>query len=164
MARRTVGTPLGPLRVEADTAVRAVAFTDGPASGPDALPDEGTSDVLDAACDELAAWFAGRATAFTVPLGPAGTPFQVRVWAALQAIPFGETRSYAELARQLGEPRGSRAVGAANGRNPIAVLIPCHRVIGSDGALVGYAGGRSRKAWLLAHERRARQPALPGVG
>jgi methylated-DNA-[protein]-cysteine S-methyltransferase len=104
---------------------------------------------------QLDAYFAGELRAFDMPLAPAGTPFQRAVWELLLAIPFGETASYGELARQLGKPNGSRAVGLANGSNPISIIIPCHRVIGSTGSLTGYGGGLPRKAWLLAHERAA---------
>lgn len=89
-----------------------------------------------------------------MPLAPDGTPFQQRVWQALLAIPFGVTASYGDLARAIGQPTASRAVGAANGRNPLAIIIPCHRVIGSQGALTGYGGGLTAKRWLLDHEGR----------
>ena len=93
---------------------------------------------------------------FDVPLAPRGTGFQARVWEQLARIPFGETRSYGELARALGRPSAWRAVGAANGKNPISIVVPCHRVIAASGALTGYAGGVAAKRWLLDHERRAR--------
>lgn len=99
--------------------------------------------------------FAGARTAFDVPLSFAGSDFQQRVWRALLAIPFGETRSYGEMARQLGNPAASRAVGAANGRNPISIIAPCHRVVGSTGKLTGFAGGLDAKAYLLDLERQA---------
>ena len=101
---------------------------------------------------ELEQYFAGKRRDFDLPLAPEGTDFQRRVWQALATIPFGETRCYAEIAEQLGCKGGQRAVGAANGRNPLAIVVPCHRVIGSDGRLTGYAGGIGRKQWLLAHE------------
>jgi len=104
------------------------------------------------ACAQLAEYFAGRRRTFALPLAPKGTDFQRRVWQALADIPYGETRCYAEIAEQLGCKGGQRAVGAANGRNPLAIVVPCHRVIGSDGRLTGYAGGIGRKQWLLAHE------------
>jgi methylated-DNA-[protein]-cysteine S-methyltransferase len=104
---------------------------------------------------QLDAYFAGDLRSFDVPLAPAGTSFQQAVWKLLLAIPFGETASYGELARELGKPNGSRAVGVANGSNPISIIVPCHRVIGSTGSLTGYGGGLPRKAWLLAHERAA---------
>ena len=98
---------------------------------------------------QLAEYFAGERTAFDVPLAPRGDGFQQRVWTLLRAIPYGETRSYGQLAAELGDPALARAVGAANGQNPIGIIVPCHRVIGSDGRLVGYAGGLERKQALL---------------
>jgi methylated-DNA-[protein]-cysteine S-methyltransferase len=105
---------------------------------------------------QLDEYFAGRRTHFDVAMRLEGSPFQRQVWSALQAIPYGETTSYGEIARRIGRPTASRAVGAANGRNPISVIIPCHRVIGADNSLTGYGWGIERKAWLLAHERRER--------
>jgi methylated-DNA-[protein]-cysteine S-methyltransferase len=101
---------------------------------------------------QLSEYFDGERDEFDVPLGMTGTPFQRRVWQALQRIPYGETTTYGELARRLGRPSASRAVGLANGRNPIAVIVPCHRVIGSDGSLTGYGGGVERKRLLLELE------------
>jgi O-6-methylguanine DNA methyltransferase len=101
---------------------------------------------------QLRAYFRGRRETFDLPLGLQGTPFQQRVWQAIAAIPYGQTISYAELARAVENPRGLRAVGAATGRNPIAIIVPCHRVIGSHGEMVGYGGGLWRKEWLLLHE------------
>jgi methylated-DNA-[protein]-cysteine S-methyltransferase len=110
---------------------------------------------------QLSEYFAGGRVEFDVPLAMAGTPFQRRVWGALQRIPYGETTTYGELARRVGQPSASRAVGLANGRNPIAVIVPCHRVIGSDGSLTGYGGGLERKRLLLELEasRLAPSPA-----
>lgn len=105
------------------------------------------------AIDELHEYFAGKRTSFTLPLAPVGTPFQQQVWQALLRIPHGETLSYGALARLLGNPAASRAVGLANGKNPISIIVPCHRVIASNGKLTGYAGGLEAKAWLLAHEK-----------
>jgi methylated-DNA-[protein]-cysteine S-methyltransferase len=102
--------------------------------------------------EQLQAYFAGDLTDFDLPMAAHGTEFQRRVWAALCDIPYGETISYGELARRVGNPKASRAVGLANGRNPIAIVIPCHRVIGADGSLTGYGGGLERKVWLLEHE------------
>ena len=103
--------------------------------------------------DALHAYFAGELQALSsLPAEPAGTPFQLRVWAALREIPVGETTSYGELARRIGRPGASRAVGAANGQNPVSLILPCHRVIGADGSLTGYGGGLARKEWLLRHE------------
>jgi methylated-DNA-[protein]-cysteine S-methyltransferase len=101
---------------------------------------------------QLDAYFAGRLTAFNLPVHLHGTPFQQRVWNALQTIPYGTTLSYGELAQQIGQPKASRAVGLANGRNPVSIIVPCHRVVGSNGKLTGYGGGIERKQWLLNHE------------
>jgi methylated-DNA-[protein]-cysteine S-methyltransferase len=101
---------------------------------------------------QLDAYFAGELTDFDFAMEMRGTDFQRRVWAALCEIPYGETISYGELARRVGNPKASRAVGLANGRNPIAIVVPCHRVIGADGSLTGYGGGLERKVWLLGHE------------
>lgn len=106
-----------------------------------------------AARHQLEQYFAGDRTEFDLPLAPAGTPFQLSVWDALRRIPYGETRSYSEIAAAIGRPSATRAVGAANGRNPIAVIVPCHRVIGADGSLTGFGGGVERKRLLLDLER-----------
>ena len=113
------------------------------------------SAALGEARRQLTEYFAGARRAFDLPLAASGTPFQRRVWEALRRIPYGETISYGELARRIGKPTASRAVGAANGRNPIAIVVPCHRVIGADGTLIGYGGGLPVKEALLALERRA---------
>jgi len=105
-----------------------------------------------AAIAQLHEYFDRRRTVFDLPLAPVGTPFQQRVWTALLDIPHGVTISYGELATRLGDPKASRAVGLANGRNPISIVIPCHRVIGANGNLTGYGGGLDRKEWLLRHE------------
>lgn len=111
--------------------------------------------TLDPVRRQLEEYFAGSRTTFDVPMAPRGTPFQLRVWEALVRIPFGTTISYGELARRLGNPKLTRAVGAANGANPISILIPCHRVVGTDGSLTGYAGGLAMKRALLDLERGA---------
>lgn len=115
---------------------------------------EETTPVLQQAAAQLNAYFRGDRQPFDLPLAPAGTPFQQRVWEALQQIPAGSTLTYGGLAKQLGNPRAVRAVAAAVGRNPISVIIPCHRVIGSNGSLTGYAGGVEKKAWMLEREAR----------
>lgn len=120
-----------------------------------------THPVLAEAADQLAAYFAGERTGFELDLGPRGTPFQQAVWDALRLLPYGGTASYGELARRLGRPTAARAVGAAVGRNPISVIIPCHRVVGTSGALTGYAGGLPAKQQLLALEA-GRRPATAG--
>jgi methylated-DNA-[protein]-cysteine S-methyltransferase len=109
--------------------------------------------VLAEAARQLASYFAGRLRVFDLPLAPRGTPFQVAVWDALRTIPYGETWSYADLARQIGRPIAVRAVGAANGQNPLPIVVPCHRVIGSNGRLVGFGGGLDMKRALLDIER-----------
>ncbi|MCL2393431.1 MAG: methylated-DNA--[protein]-cysteine S-methyltransferase [Acidimicrobiaceae bacterium] len=106
--------------------------------------------------EQLEEYFAGSRTGFDLPIDPAGTPFQEQVWAALREIPYGHTLGYGELARRIGRPNAARAVGAANGRNPIFIVIPCHRVIGANGSLTGFGWGTDCKSWLLDHERQAR--------
>ncbi|MGE0595406.1 MAG: methylated-DNA--[protein]-cysteine S-methyltransferase [Hyphomonadaceae bacterium] len=113
----------------------------------------GDDKVLTKARRELDAYFEGKLKAFSVPVAPQGTDFQRRCWAALQAIPYGVTRSYGEQAAAIGAPKASRAVGLANGRNPVSIIIPCHRVIGANGALTGYGGGMERKRLLLDLEQ-----------
>lgn len=124
-------------------------------------PGPGASALGAQLGDELAAYFAGRRRGFGVPLDMVGTPFQREVWRALLEIPYGQTRSYAEQARRIGRPTSVRAVAAANGRNKISIVVPCHRVIGSDGSLTGYGGGLARKRWLLALESSGAAPGRP---
>lgn len=146
-------SPIGPLTLASDgAALIQVEF----ANGKYPLPQHptGADAVLELARRELDAYFARRLQTFTVPVAPNGTEFQRRVWEALRTIPYGDTRSYADQARAIGAPNATRAVGAANGRNPIPIVIPCHRVIGSGGALTGFGGGIERKQFLLALERR----------
>jgi O-6-methylguanine DNA methyltransferase len=116
--------------------------------------------VLARTAEQLAAYFAGDTGTFDIDLSTLGTPFQRRVWAALRDIPYGETVSYGELAAALGQPTASRAVGLANGKNPISIIVPCHRVVGADGSMTGYGGGLERKRWLLSFEGGAQQPVL----
>jgi methylated-DNA-[protein]-cysteine S-methyltransferase len=147
----TLPTPLGPLiLVATERALVAVEFAERALVA--GVPS-GRTPLLDEACAQLRAYFAGERREFDLPLAPEGTAFQRAVWTALRAIPCGETRTYGDVARQVGRPAAVRAVGAANGRNPIAIVVPCHRVIGADGSLTGYGGGLDRKRWLLAHER-----------
>ena len=150
---RQIPTPLGAMRAVSDgTALVELEF-----DRPDEATrerDAGAARILDATAMWLDQYFAGGVTPFDYPLVPAGTPFQCDVWRALQAIAYGSTSTYADIAQRVGRPSAVRAVGAANGRNPIAILIPCHRVIGSDGTLTGYAGGLARKQALLALEQR----------
>ena len=147
-------TPIGALLLVAgDDGLHRVQF---PASkhGVDADPDWRTTPhpVLDAARTQLDAYFAGTRQVFDLPLAPKGTLFQREVWATLAAIPFGTTWSYARLASTIGKPKAMRAVGAANGRNPLPIVLPCHRVIGANGALTGFGGGLPTKQFLLEHE------------
>jgi methylated-DNA-[protein]-cysteine S-methyltransferase len=123
-----------------------------------------TIDPLPKAIRQLNEYFAGTRREFDLPLSMDGTEFQRRVWRELTKIPFGKTWSYGQLAKRIGNPNGSRAVGLANGRNPIAIIVPCHRVIGANGSLTGFGGGIDRKEWLLAHEGRpgTRELALGG--
>jgi methylated-DNA-[protein]-cysteine S-methyltransferase len=157
MQQTTLPSPFGPIRLHADAVgLRELAFVAD--AEPSAAPPSG---LLAEAADQLEAYFAGERTAFDLPLAPVGTKFHERVWALVSAIGHGETATYGELAARLGAPTAARAVGAANGRNPIAIVIPCHRVVGARGALTGYAYGIDRKAGLLALERGARPlPAL----
>jgi methylated-DNA-[protein]-cysteine S-methyltransferase len=113
---------------------------------------------------QLTAYFAGTLTEFELPLQMQGTLFQQRVWKALKTIPYGTTISYGELAQQIEQPTASRAVGLANGRNPVSIIVPCHRVIGASGKLTGYGGGIERKQWLLNHERLVRMKKLAEIG
>ena len=146
-------SPIGPLTlVEEDGALAAVRFhPDLPRDAASfALP---STPLLRQAAAELREYFAGQRRQFTVPLAPKGTPFQQKVWKALQEIPYGETRSYKEIAIAVGNEKACRAVGLANNRNPLPIFIPCHRVVGSDGKLVGYAGGLDVKTFLLELEK-----------
>jgi methylated-DNA-[protein]-cysteine S-methyltransferase len=148
-------SPLGTLRLVSDpVGVREILF---PTNGQPARPGSGwqeDSTTLAELIRQLRAYFAGELENFSVPLAPQGTPFQQKVWSELCEIPYGETISYGELARRIRNPNASRAVGLANGSNPIPIVIPCHRVIGSNGKLTGYGGGLHIKEKLLALERR----------
>jgi methylated-DNA-[protein]-cysteine S-methyltransferase len=149
-------TPLGRLRLVVDDE-GALTCVDLPTSRHfHAAAVGGVHDVARLAHvrAQFEAYFAGKLLAFDLPLNARGTPFQQQVWRALRMIDYGETESYAGLAACIGRPTAVRAVGAANGANPLAIIVPCHRVIGADGNLTGYAGGLDAKRWLLAHERR----------
>lgn len=150
-------SPIGPLTlVDDDGALAGLYLADQkhlPAMSSFGARDDGVQPGLR---EQLRAYFRGELQAFDVPLAPVGTPFQLAVWAALRQVPYGTTCSYGELARAIGRPTAVRAVGAANGRNPICLVVPCHRVVGSGGSLTGYAGGVDRKAFLLDLERRTR--------
>ena len=156
----TLDSPVGTLTIVASArGVRAVLWQHEGDRPIPAAPDGGDADndaarVLAAAVQQLTQYFAGERTAFELPLDPIGTEFQQSAWLALRTIPFGETVSYGEQARRMGDARKARAVGGANGRNPISIIVPCHRVVGSNGSLTGFGGGIENKAWLLDHERR----------
>lgn len=144
-------TPVGPLTlVGHGEALWAVKF------GPPSAEELGVSStaVLDRTREQLEEYFAGLRREFTIPLHFEGTSFRRDVWRALLDVPFGATVSYAAIARRIGRPDAVRAVGAANGANPLAIVVPCHRIVGADGSLTGYGGGLDRKRWLLGHERR----------
>lgn len=143
-----IETPIGPLHAVADDAGRLLAL-----GFREPLQDV-SAPLPQRVVEQITEYFSGKRQAFDLELAPRGTPFQLAVWNALLGIPYGDTISYAELARRIGKPAAVRAVGAANGANPIPVIIPCHRVIGSNGTLTGYGGGIERKQWLLAHEGR----------
>ena len=167
---RVVPSPVGPIRLRADRAGRLTGLRIGgdvhaPAPAPAPSPDhpgdleEGGTHVLDDAVAQLAEYFEGRRRCFDLPLATEGSPFQRRVWDQLLQIPFGTTTSYGQMATELGRPGAARAVGHANARNPIAVIIPCHRVVGASGSLTGYGGGIAVKQHLLDLEARA--PSRP---
>ena len=179
LAYHDFDTPIGTLRlVGGDGGIERIDLPNVAAR----VPDPGWSErrrppagPLREAKRQLLEYFDGERRDFDLPIAPAGTAFQRRVWDELRRIPYGETVSYGELARRIGRPTASRAVGAANGRNPLAIVVPCHRVIGADGALTGYGGGLPVKETLLAHEqgiagggalngRHARKPQAEGMG
>ncbi|NMH60834.1 methylated-DNA--[protein]-cysteine S-methyltransferase [Alteromonas ponticola] len=143
-------SPLGTVEIRASAeGINGVRFCDAPR---EASPNQHTCE----GAKQLQAYFAKELTEFSLPLCPHGTPFQQQVWQALGAVGYGDTASYADIARSINNAKAVRAVGMANGRNPIAIIIPCHRIIGSNGTLTGYAGGLERKAFLLALEQQER--------
>jgi methylated-DNA-[protein]-cysteine S-methyltransferase len=159
-----LSTPVGELTlVASDTALLAVHFPSSPmvpplhevergSGGEVHSMERGDESPLARARQQLEEYFARTRTTFDLPLAPVGSAFQLRVWDALRAIPYGTTVSYSEIARRLGDLRATRAVGAANGQNPIPIIVPCHRVVGAHGELTGFGGGIDRKRWLLEHE------------
>lgn len=151
---RTIDSPVGPLFLAAsDAGLHAVEFAEH--RHPVPRGDDwcaGAHPVLDAAATQLGEYFAGTRRSFALPLAARGTAFQQQVWDGLTRIPYGRTASYVELARMVGKPTASRAVGAANGRNPLSIVVPCHRVIGASGALTGFGGGLPTKVFLLTLE------------
>jgi methylated-DNA-[protein]-cysteine S-methyltransferase len=155
IAYSEIDSPVGPLLLTADTSgLRQILFVNGrhPIKSDPSWQEDST--LLQPVIEQLRAYFAGTRESFDLQLSPEGTSFQLNVWSELRKIPFGETISYGELARRIGNPKASRAVGLANGSNPISIVIPCHRVIGSNGKLTGYGGGLPSKEKLLALERR----------
>ena len=149
----TIPSPLGELLLTGDghhlTGVYLTPHRHGPAAGTLGMRDDAP---FAEARRQLAEYFSGTRRDFDLPLAPSGTAFQQQVWTALRTVPYARTASYGDIARAIGNPRGVRAVGLANGRNPLSIVVPCHRVIGRDGSLTGYGGGLERKQWLLAHE------------
>lgn len=157
---RVVDSPVGPLTLAGtDTRLRHLRMVDQTyePSREGWIPDD---DAFPEAVGQLEAYFAGELTEFDLDLDMVGTPFQRKVWSALLTIPYGETRSYGEIARQIGAAGAFRAVGLANGHNPIGIIVPCHRVIGANGSLTGYGGGLDRKRALLDMEKSRVSPAL----
>lgn len=157
-----VESPLGPVLVAGDAeGIRRINFQSG--NAPMKIPRDWERDdaALRDAIDQLRAYFAGRLRTFELRLAPGGTPFQQSVWDQLLAIPYGETRTYGQLAKKLGNPTASRAVGAANGQNPLPIVVPCHRVIGSTGKLTGFYGGIHLKEFLLGLEARTSRKPSP---
>ena len=151
-----IHTPLGIAKLEGDEdGLASITVLDDKLPVSDVIPE-----VLEEAVYQLGEYFDGRRQTFSLNLNPTGTEFQKRVWDALQEIPFGKTVSYLQLSKTLGDVKAIRAVASANGKNPLWIVIPCHRVIGSDGSLIGYAGGLHRKKWLLNHESPAKQQSL----
>ena len=156
-------SPIGPLLIAGDgRALSAIGFPSGKGR---VAPRDGwrrDDDLFVEARAQLSAYFAGELRDFDLTLNPTGTPFQLAVWQALRAIPYGATLSYGAIAARVGRPSASRAVGAANDANPIPIVVPCHRVIGSSGALTGFGGSIDTKRWLLAHEAGGRPGDLQG--
>ncbi|MEZ4875269.1 MAG: methylated-DNA--[protein]-cysteine S-methyltransferase [Flavobacteriaceae bacterium] len=149
-------TPLGFLEIiGTETSLVSVTFFETKGEDTETIPE-----VLKEAKQQLKEYFEGKRTLFNLKVEPQGTDFQKKVWEHLQEIPFGVTSSYQQMAHKLGDPKVIRAAASANGKNPIAIIIPCHRVIGSDGSLTGYAGGLQRKKWLLEHESPVKQGIL----
>jgi methylated-DNA-[protein]-cysteine S-methyltransferase len=158
-------SPIGPLTLYANERGLSGLHFEGSKVPAESARGEENPEPFEAAIEQLDEYFAGAREIFDLPLALSGTPFQLSVWKALCTIPFGETWSYGELAKAIGNPKGMRAVGLANGRNPVAVIVPCHRVIGADGSLTGFGGGLPRKRFLLELENREfRLVAPPGRG
>lgn len=153
----TLKSPVGPLRLFATEGALTAIYLENHKRAPELVAEERDEHpVLQAARRQLEEYFAGERVAFDLPLEPEGTPFQQTVWRALREIPLGVTWSYGDLARHIGREGAARAVGSANARNPLSIVVPCHRVVGTGGQLTGYAGGVPTKQWLLEHEQRMR--------
>ena len=151
----SINSPIGALSIYGDAmGISEVVFRESE------ITSEQIPDSLKDAVSQLSEYFEGKRNHFNLQLNPKGTDFQKKVWQQLQEIPFGKTTSYQAMANLLGDPKVIRAAASANGKNPIAIIIPCHRVIGSDGSLTGYAGGLHRKKWLLQHENPVKQGEL----
>lgn len=151
-----INTPLGFTEIQGDeNGISKIHVMNEDVEISTKIPEELKEAVL-----QLQDYFDGKRTTFTFPLNPSGTEFQKKVWLELQQIPFGKTCSYLELSKKLGDVKAIRAVASANGKNPLWIVIPCHRVIGTDGSLTGYAGGLWRKKWLLEHENPIKQETL----
>ncbi|MFT6370814.1 MAG: methylated-DNA-[protein]-cysteine S-methyltransferase [Maribacter sp.] len=156
MEEAFVDTPLGIAKLEGDAlGLSSISVLNSKEGITQIIPE-----VLEDAVYQLNEYFQGKRTDFELTLNPSGTNFQQKVWKGLLEIPFGKTVSYLQLSKLLGDAKAVRAVAAANGRNPLWIIVPCHRVIGSDGSLTGYAGGLSRKKWLLEHESPVKQQSL----
>ena len=151
-----INTPLGFAKLEGDeNGVSSLTVLNNDVAVSNIIPE-----VLEDAVNQLNEYFKGELKTFSLKLNPEGTDFQKRVWDALLTIPFGKTTSYLQLSKDLGDVKAIRAVASANGKNPLWIIVPCHRVIGTDGSLTGYAGGLQRKQWLLEHESPFRQQSL----
>lgn len=151
---QTFESPIGPLKISAnESAISSIEFHKK-------AEEERPNPITELAANQLEEYFQGKRKDFSIPLSALGTDFQRSVWQELREIPFGETRSYRDIAEKIGNKKAVRAVGAANGKNPIPIIVPCHRVIGSNGTLTGFAGGLESKKWLLEHESNQLEPRL----
>ncbi len=156
METALIKTPLGTAKLEGDeNGLSAITVIDTELNSDETIPE-----ILEDAVCQLREYFEGKRKVFDLKLNPQGTDFQKRVWKALLDIPYNKTTSYLDLSKTLGDVKAIRAVAAANGKNPLWIVVPCHRIIGSDGSLVGYAGGLHRKKWLLDHENPVKQQSL----
>lgn len=157
---RFVESPIGSIELHFNSELELLAAEFKENEHPATAIDDSESQEIKDVINQFTEYFQGKRTEFSLKLAPQGTDFQKRVWKQLQEIPFGKTTSYQKMANALGDPKVIRAAASANGKNPIPIIIPCHRVIGSDGSLTGYAGGLHRKKWLLDHENPVKQQSL----